>query len=105
MDPTPEPAHLMGRFEVLPGWELVRVGLDDLAAGSATIEAALVGLASMRLGSLQLDLPAGAIPSSPEHLYELIVAEVGEERAHSRYNALRRRLASFLRSADRAQTD
>jgi len=32
-------------------------------------------------------------------LYALIAAEVGEGRAHSRYNALRRRLAKFLRAA------
>ena len=93
------------RFEGLPGWELVRAGLEDLAAGRPTVEAALVGLASVRLGSLHLDLPAGATPASPERLYELVEADVGEARAHARYNALRRRLASFLRSAGHAPAD
>jgi hypothetical protein len=93
------------RFEGLPGWELVRVGLDDLVAGRTTVEAALVGLVSVRLGSLGIRVPEGASSASPEGLYDLVAGEVGESRAHGRYNALRRRVASFLRSAGHAPTD
>ena len=86
-------------FSQLPGWELVSAGLEDLAAGRESIAAMLVRLASARLSALGLDVPGDVVPDAQLRLYALVEAEVGEARAHARYNALRRRLLSFLRSA------
>lgn len=92
------------RYGHLPGWDLVRAGLADLGVGRYTIAASLVASASVRLRELGLDVPASSGGGSTR-LYELLVAEVGVARAHSRYNALRRRLSSFLGSARYARPD
>lgn len=89
-------------FEGLPGWEIVRVGLGDLANRRSTIAAELVASASSALRARGLSVPDRSVVTSPG-LYELIVADVGEQRAHGRYNALRRRLSSFLRAAAHAR--
>ena len=91
----PQPAHFR-RYEGLPGRELVGPGLADLAAGRVTIAGLLVALASKRLLVLGIAVSMPERQSAPEDLYRLVVADVGERRAHARYNALRRRLASFL---------
>lgn len=90
----------MHTFADLPGWELVSIGLEDLDAGRASIEAALVLSASRELRRLGLEVT----PTQGEgpDLYALVAAQVGDAVAHSRYNALRRRLVSFLRAASRA---
>ncbi len=90
------------RFAGLPGWELVSRGLEDQAAGRVTIESLLLASAGARVESLGLPV-SDATDSVDWQLYQLIEEEIGEARAHSRYNALRRRLLSFLRSADAAQ--
>jgi hypothetical protein len=92
---VPRPAQDRG-YEALPGWELVGPGLADLAAGRHTVPGSLVALASERLLALEIAVPIRGGAESPETLYDLVVAEVGERRAHARYNALRRRLASFI---------
>ena len=82
----------------LPGHELVLTGLDDLAQGIASPEALLVSIGAPRLARAGVDVPAPL--SSPEHrLYDLLAAE-DPDAAHSRYNALVRRLVSFERAAD-----
>lgn len=86
-------------LEALPGGDLVRQGLLDLADGRASIEAMLVASASSRLREVGLEVPASPVAAAERRLYELVEAQVGPERAHGRYNALRRRLTSFLRSA------
>ena len=73
-------------------------GLADIAAGRVTIEAELVRSASHQLKAIGLPVPSGQ-HSARVRLYDLVAADVGEAQAHSRYNALRRRLASFLRTA------
>lgn len=92
-----------GRFDTVPGWELVRAGLADIAAGRVTIEGELVRSASERLAGLGIVADDGDLPPA-NRLYELVEAEVGSARAHGRFNALRRRLASFLRTAPHART-
>lgn len=92
-------------YDRLPGWEIVSAGLADLAAGRSTVAAMLVASASERLRDAGILVPGIPIPDAQARLYELLTAEVGEGRAHGRYNALRRRLASFLRSAANAPTD
>ena len=82
----------------LPGSELVRKGIDDLATGTESIESLLVSIGARRLSRLGYVLvsPIG----SPEHrLYALLAAE-DPDSAHARYNALIRRLVSFERAAE-----
>jgi hypothetical protein len=102
MNDRASPALRSGRFDAVPGWELVRAGLADLAAGRVTIEGELVRSASERLAGLGIVADDGDL-QPVNRLYELVEAEVGPARAHGRYNALRRRLASFLRAAPHAR--
>ena len=82
----------------LPGHELVLKGLEDLAHGIESQEALLVSIGAPRLRQAGIDVPDPL--SSPEHrLYERLAAE-DSDAAHSRYNALVRRLVSFERAAD-----
>ena len=80
----------------LPGADLVAKGIDDLRRGERTVEALLVAVGAPRLRSVGLEIPAiPALSESPElALYAAVCAgEAGD--AHSRYNALIRRLVSF----------
>ncbi len=86
----------------LPGDELVREGLTDLAAGEATVPAYLVSIGAPRLRQLGLEVPT-PIPSPEHRLYDHLAAE-DSDSAHSRYNALVRRLISFERAAACAST-
>jgi len=84
-------------LEALPGGRLVAKGLADLANGRESVEALLVASGRPRLERLGLAVP---IVDSPEHrLYELL-ARTDPDSAHSRYNALVRRLTSFERAAE-----
>jgi hypothetical protein len=77
----------------LPGGDLVAKGLEDLARSSVTVEALLVSIAAPRLRDLGV-LVATPL-SDPEHrLYERLARE-DPDSAHSRYNALLRRLTGF----------
>ena len=82
--------------EDLPGGELIEQGLDDLAAGIETAAALLISIGAPRLGQLGLTV-ANPIPSSEHRLYELL-SRTDPDSAHSRYNALIRRLVSFERA-------
>ena len=87
--------------DALPGADLIREGLRDLERGVESVPALLVLVGAPRLRDLGLaiqnPLPAG---THPEHrLYDLLAATDGDE-AHSRYNALIRRLVSFERAAE-----
>jgi hypothetical protein len=82
----------------LPGSELIEKGLADLEDGRESIESLLVSVGAPRLAGVGIIVPTPL--SSPEHrLYELLASEEGDA-AHSRYNALIRRLVSFERSAE-----
>lgn len=85
-----------------PGHELVAVGLTDLARGEMTVEALLVAVGAPRLRALGLP-----VPETPETLgqpelalYEA-VGRLHPNDAHSRYNALIRRLVSYERELER----
>jgi hypothetical protein len=88
-----------GAFVDLPGADLVSRGLRDLAAGRASVEALLVSRASIRLRAcgVAVDEP---LPDADRELYRLLAARDGNG-AHSTYNALTRRLVSFMRAAER----
>ena len=82
----------------LPGADLVARGVADLEAGELTVEALLVSIGWPRLQALGLDLPTPAAHAE-EALYERLAAE-DPDAAHSRYNALVRRLVSYERAAE-----
>lgn len=84
----------------LPGYELVSVGLDDLAAGRETESALLVAMAAPRLRAIGIDVPQGGGEQPSHRLYELLTES--DAGAHSRYNALVARVVSFARAAEHA---
>jgi hypothetical protein len=77
----------------LPGGDLVAKGLEDLAHSTETVEALLVSIAAPRLRDLGL-LTAAPLLDAEHRLYERLARE-DPDSAHSRYNALLRRLTSF----------
>ena len=82
-----------------PGGELIRQGLDHLAQGLESEAALLVLIGSPRLRRLGFSVRDSAV-GSPEHkLYELL-SKSDPDSAHSRYNALVRRLVSFERAVE-----
>ena len=90
----------------LPGADFVQSGLDALRAVARgeretfTPEALLVAIGARRLRAAGLEVPhAPGCPQQPElALYEAIAAAHAD--AHSRYNALIRRLVSFERALE-----
>jgi hypothetical protein len=81
----------------LPGNDLIVTGIEDLQCSRETIPALLVAIGAPKLRSLGLELPEN-LPSNPEHrLYDLLAASESDS-AHSRYNALIRKLVSFERA-------
>lgn len=83
---------------LLPGADLIDKGLADLERGVESIESLLVSIGATRLSRLGVQLSRPI--ESPEHrLYELL-AEEDQDSAHSRYNALVRRLVSYERAAE-----
>jgi hypothetical protein len=84
--------------EDLPGADLVRTGLVDLERGVESVEALLVSIGAPRLE--RLGFPVRSPIAAPEHaLFERLRLEDADS-AHSRYNALVRRLVSFERAAE-----
>ncbi len=81
----------------LPGAELVDKGLHDLHAGAETEESLLVSLAAPALRTIGLSVP-DAISDPELRLYRMLARQHGDG-AHSRYNALVRRIVSFRRAA------
>jgi hypothetical protein len=90
--------HIAGSRD-LPGAELVDVGIADLASGRETIEALLVASAAERFAELGRPVRSIDPDGLATRLYALIEAAVGDDHAHAHYNAVRRRLESYLRSA------
>lgn len=88
----------------LPGAEIVLAGLDDLAAGRDSVDAAAVLVAETRLGRAGIAVPGSATSEGePGHrLYELLEADRDVLDPHSRYNAILRRIDGFARSLERA---
>ena len=119
-----------GALRDLPGAELVLAGLDALAALGANsdgerrspapspkepaagapnahapefpIEALLVAIGARRLRRAGVRVPeVPGLPDQPElALYEAVARQHPAGDAHSRYNALVRRLVSFERAAE-----
>lgn len=81
-----------------PGEEIIKQGIEDLSSGKETIPSLLVSIGAPRLRRSGLLVPFPAI-AAPEHrLYELLRSQ-DPDAAHSKYNALIRRLVSYERAA------
>ena len=80
----------------LPGSEIIEEGLRDLSVGRYSVAALVVSIGEPRLRSLGIDVPR-PLPNAEHELYLLLAGE-DADAAHSRYNALVRRLVSFERS-------
>lgn len=86
-------------YDALPGADLIEKGLRDLRDGSETVEALLVAIGAPRLRALDLALPE-KLPDNPELRLYALLARDDSDSAHSRYNALIRRLVSYERAAE-----
>jgi hypothetical protein len=84
--------------DALPGADLIREGLRDLAAGVESVPSLLVLVGAPRLRRLGFDVPDTTYYPE-DRLYEKLAASHGDG-AHSQYNALIRRLVSFERAAE-----
>jgi hypothetical protein len=81
-----------------PGDDLIAAGLDELRRGLETVPALLVSIGAPRLRRLGYAVPQGL--SEPEQRLYALLARDHPTAAHSRYNALIRRLVSFERAAE-----
>lgn len=84
----------------LPASDLIQTGLRDLRERRETIASLLVLIGAPKLRSLGLNIPDTFLSSgsTPEHrLYDLLAREDAGS-AHSKYNALIRKLVSFERA-------
>ena len=81
-----------------PGGDLVERGLKDLKEGRESVDSLLVSIGAPRLRRLGFDIER-PFPSAEHRLYGLL-AEEEPDSAHSRYNALIRRLVSFERALE-----
>jgi hypothetical protein len=82
----------------LPGEDLIEKGVEDLAAGVESVESLLVSIGAPRLRGLGV-VVENPFPTPEHRLYELLSAEEPAS-AHSRYNALIRRLVSYESAAE-----
>ena len=93
----------MLEFSGLPGSDLITAGITDLHDGRETVASLLVAIGAPRLRRIGLELPKELLKDLsgyPEHrLYDLL-AKDDSDSAHSRYNALIRKLVSFERAAE-----
>lgn len=85
-------------LEALPGGDLIEKGLVDLGDGRETVEALLVSIGSPRLRRIGFEVPT-PFESPERRLYDRLAAE-DPDAAHSRFNALIRRLVSLERAAE-----
>lgn len=77
----------------------MKTGITDLLRKRETIPALLVAIGAPKLRKLGVNLPS-TLPANPEHrLYDLLSAE-NSDTAHSKYNALIRKLVSFQRAME-----
>lgn len=83
-------------FERLPGGDLISAGIEDLSRGRETAASLLVSIGAPRLraGGVSVTAPW----DDPEHRLYALLKKDAPDAAHSRYNALIRRLVSFERA-------
>lgn len=89
----------MAELAGLPGEELIRQGLTDVASGTDSIPALLVAVGYPRLRELHpLRQLKDKLCRDPEVRLYGMLAEKYQREAHSQYNALLRRLVTFERA-------
>lgn len=81
-----------------PGEELIAEGMRDLQNGVESVAALLLSIGAPRLRRMGFSLPR-TLPQPEHRLYRFLARENPDE-AHSRYNALIRRLVSFERAVE-----
>ncbi len=79
----------------VPGVDLISAGLADLERGVESVPALLVSVGAPRLEALGVQV-SRPLPDPERRLYERLRLDQ-PDAAHSRYNALIRRLVSFER--------
>lgn len=82
----------------LPGADLVLKGLRDLEDGNESIEALLVQVGASNLRAYGMTVPTSVSNVAPEHRLYARLEDVHGLAAHSKHNALIRRLVSFERA-------
>lgn len=80
-----------------PGEDIIQEGIKDLIEGRESINALLVSIGAPRLRRGGIKVPDSTI-AEPEHRLYFKLRERHGDAAHSKYNALIRRLVSFERS-------
>lgn len=81
-------------YEAFPGGDLIEKGLTDLAASEETVESLLVSIGAPRLRLAGVPVPQQTFSNPERCLYDRLALD-DPDAAHSRYNALVRRLVSF----------
>ena len=94
---------MLDELERLPGAEIVLPGIADVEAGRGSVDASAVQCAAGRLrgAGFEVRSAGGPVPAAHE-LYRRLSDELGAG-AHSRYNAILARVASFAGAAERAR--
>src|SRR3989338_11075991 len=85
-------------FASHPAGDLVAQGVDGLPRGQETVPPLLVSIGAPRLQRAGIVMPTPL--ASPEHRLYALMSRNDPGSAHSRYNALVRRLVSFERAAE-----
>lgn len=85
--------------ESFPGNDLIQTGIQDLKRGVESVPSLLVSIGAPRLRRSGFRLPENVISSPEVRLYQRLT-QSNPDGAHSRYNALVRRLVSFERAVE-----
>ena len=86
-------------YPALPGEDLIEEGVKDLREQRETVAALIVAIGAPRLRRLEIQLP-DVLPKDPERRLYGLLARDEPDSAHSRYNALIRKLVSYERAAE-----
>ncbi len=78
-------------------------GIADLEAGRDTVDADTVLMAARRLRAAEMEVPPVATAEPAAHLLYERLARDDPRNAHSRYNAIVRRMTSFARAIECAR--
>jgi hypothetical protein len=82
-----------------PGEELIEEGIIDLIEGRETLNSLLVSIGAPRLRRAGIPVPGNTFQDPEHRLYKLLAADE-PDAAHSKYNALIRRLVSYERAVE-----
>jgi hypothetical protein len=82
----------------LPASDLIETGLRDLRDRRETIASLLVSVGAPKLRTLGLNVPEPLLKNPEHRLYDVLARE-NSDSAHSKYNALIRKLVSFERAS------